>query len=57
MFLREQWDPVKKETTKKRNETDEDEGEEEEGELEEAEEVHEQIDTTLIGDVVILYSM
>uniref|UniRef100_A0A673XQZ8 Adenylate kinase 9 n=1 Tax=Salmo trutta TaxID=8032 RepID=A0A673XQZ8_SALTR len=51
VFLREQWDPVKKETTKKRNETDEDEGEEEEGELEEAEEVHEQIDTTLIGDV------
>lgn len=48
---------MKKETTKKRNETDEDEGEEEEGELEEAEEVHEQIDTTLIGDVVILYSM
>uniref|UniRef100_A0A8C7P6I5 Adenylate kinase 9 n=1 Tax=Oncorhynchus mykiss TaxID=8022 RepID=A0A8C7P6I5_ONCMY len=38
VFLREQWDPVKKETTKKRNETDEDEGEEEEGELEEAEE-------------------
>ncbi|CDQ90195.1 unnamed protein product [Oncorhynchus mykiss] len=41
VFLREQWDPVKKETTKKRNETDEDEGEEEEGELEEAEEVEE----------------
>ncbi|CAB1340054.1 unnamed protein product [Coregonus sp. 'balchen'] len=38
VFLREQWDLVKKETTKKRSETDEDEGDEEEEVLEEAEE-------------------
>ena len=38
MFLREQWDLVKKETTKKRSDAEEEEGEEEEEPLEEVEE-------------------
>uniref|UniRef100_A0A4W5PEI0 Adenylate kinase 9 n=1 Tax=Hucho hucho TaxID=62062 RepID=A0A4W5PEI0_9TELE len=58
VFLREQWDPVKKETTKKRNETDEDEGEEEEGELEEAEEVQPVVNRLILPLLeMLLYSI